>query len=204
MHASIDQLLSLRDGGPTAAAVAQHVQQCPDCTAEIARLREVRAGLQRLPAATAPDVWEAVEHQLQGHSNGPRWWSVAAVIGLLAVAIFAWQQTGRERAPGGVAVAAAQDVQADVPLPELVARSRQLEQLLRVIDQRSPQRMSADTANTIAGLQERIALIDYGLSNDASLPPHASTGLWQQRVNLMNTLVQVRGVQLQQLASEEL
>ncbi|MDH3767600.1 MAG: hypothetical protein OES99_04015, partial [Gammaproteobacteria bacterium] len=61
--------------------------------------------------------------------------------------------------------------------------------------------MNAGTAGTIAGLQDGIAVIDYGLSRNGELSQSQSEQLWRQRVGLMNTLVQVRGAQLQQVSN---
>ena len=86
-------------------------------------------------------------------------------------------------------------------LDELMAQSRRLEQLLRELNSSTPRVMKAGTAGTIAGLQDGIAYIDYGLSYDDRLDRVQSEQLWRQRVGLMNTLVQVRGAQLQQISN---
>ena len=49
MHASIDHLLSLRDGQPVDAATAVHVEQCERCAAELRKLREMQVKLRMSP-----------------------------------------------------------------------------------------------------------------------------------------------------------
>ena len=58
MHARIEHLLSLRDGEPVAAAVAEHVKLCPICSGELQRLSAIRAEIQELPQFEPPEVLE--------------------------------------------------------------------------------------------------------------------------------------------------
>jgi hypothetical protein len=83
----------------------------------------------------------------------------------------------------------------------LIQRSMQLEQALRAMPA-GPQVVSAGTAGTIAALEDRVALIDYQLSleSEHSLTPEQSRLLWRERVDLMNSLVQVRYAQAQRVS----
>jgi hypothetical protein len=90
-------------------------------------------------------------------------------------------------------------------LGELVARSQRLEQTLRALP-RGPVVVSAGTAGTIAELQDRIALVDYRLNAGFDEGPgdeletERARRLWQERVELMNTLLAVRYAQAQQVS----
>ena len=64
MHASIDHLLSLRDGEPVDAATAAHVEQCQRCSAELRKLRETRAKLQSLPQLDAPSSFQEIQRAM--------------------------------------------------------------------------------------------------------------------------------------------
>jgi hypothetical protein len=82
--------------------------------------------------------------------------------------------------------------------PALVQESERLDRALRRLPhQRSM--MSGGTATTIAGLEDRIALIDEQLtySNARGVPQPERTALWGERVELMNALVHVRYAQAQ-------
>ena len=71
--------------------------------------------------------------------------------------------------------------------------SARLERLLAEIPYQRPM-MTARTARTIVGLEDRIAYIDeqltFGTAYDMQIP--AREALWGERVELMNALVHVR------------
>jgi hypothetical protein len=82
----------------------------------------------------------------------------------------------------------------------LVEESARLERLLAEMPEQRPV-MTARTAGTIAGLEDRIAFIDEQLSYVAAgggLAPPEQRALWGERVDLMSALVHVRYAQAQQ------
>ncbi len=210
MHASVEQLLSIRDGAPVTADIAGHVARCCECSDELARLARVRAGLQTLPAPTAPSsAWAAIAARLDAPGRRRRRWVTVAAATAVA-AVVAWAalpgpRPGDPAAPAALPSEAVTTTPVSAPQPSdvdtLVAQSRQLEQLLRTLDRQSPRVMSATTAGTIAGLEDGIAVIDYGLTYDDQIGGESSQRLWRQRVDLMNSLVQVRGAQLQRVSN---
>jgi hypothetical protein len=82
--------------------------------------------------------------------------------------------------------------------PALVQESARLDRMLRRLSYQRPM-MSGETATTIAGLEDRIALVDEQLtySNAHGVPQPERTALWGERVELMNALVHVRYAQAQ-------
>ena len=80
----------------------------------------------------------------------------------------------------------------------LTSESARLERLLNQIPYR-PRLVNAATATTITGLEDRIAQVDQVLmySSVNGLRPEQAEALWQERVDLMNALVQVRYAQAQ-------
>ena len=80
----------------------------------------------------------------------------------------------------------------------LTSESARLERLLNRISYR-PRLVNAATATTITGLQDRIARVDQVLmySSVNGLRPEQTEALWQERVDLMNALLQVRYAQAQ-------
>ncbi|MBT8143930.1 MAG: hypothetical protein KJO55_04465 [Gammaproteobacteria bacterium] len=211
MHASTEQLLSLRDGAPVTAEVARHVADCTQCKASLEQSRALQRQLQQLPAVSAPaNGWEGIAARLDddaGALRTRRWLGLAAGV-IAAFAVLVVINGARQPAQPVVevpdAVASPATATDAEPVERLVARSQQLEQLLRQLDEASPRLMTASTANTIASLQDNIAMIDYGLTAAPDLSRDDSQQLWRQRIELMNTLVQVRGEQLQAYASQEL
>jgi len=234
MHPSTEDLLSVRDGEPVDAAVAERALDA-EHEREIERLRKTRDALRGLPELAPPDgMWEritAVERATRGRSN--TWLrraaglGVAAAVAALAVVLIATPSRPRGGVDQSAALQASDDAPAtaavDVPssivggptlfdpdrpfvgarivpasYPALVQESARLDGALRRLSYQRPM-MSGETASTIVGLEERIALIDEQLtySNARGAPQPQRTALWGERVELMNALVHVRYAQAQ-------
>ena len=94
MHASIEQLLNLRDGN-AGDGVAAHVSECAECGATLARLNLVTAALRSLPShASVPDRWPQIAACLSGARapqsaprSRPGWFLPAATAALVLVAV---------------------------------------------------------------------------------------------------------------------
>jgi hypothetical protein len=222
MHASIEELLSLRDGEPVAQAVTAHVAACAQCGVELDRLRRTRTALAALPLSEpAPASWAQIVQRAAARPSGAGPWlfvagfGVAAAVMVLAVLIAHLQQPAAPaplasaqsqapaRAPDGATPPA---TNAGTPVSELdtdalMQRSRRLEAALAAMSY-EPRVVNAGTAATIATLEDHLAYVDYRLSMDVEdpLPPEQSRRLWQQRVDLMDSLVNVRYAQLQRIA----
>jgi len=205
MHASIEQLLELRDaqgqdgqtGDPELRAP---VYSCGACRAELSRLNALREDMRSLPEIDPPaGRWQNIVQATA--SPGTSWrrplaWGIAA--SLLVMVWLAGNLSGRDStgnrvaapvsgvAAGSVAVNLEDDVDA------LIDRSRRLGMLLQSLPGR-PDVVRARTDNTIASLENSLALVDYTLNQpDAALTSGESRELWQHKVNLMDSLVKVR------------
>lgn len=203
MHADIEQLLRIRDRKPVAAETCEHVKSCAPCSDELQRLEKLTLALRGLPPLTPPaGAWQGIAARLERpRRRGVAAAAAAAVLVLAAVVI--WQL--RPATPPGSLAPVAGVTTERVPPPatgtalaDLLNESQRLEQVLRALDRDAPRVMSARTAGAIAGLEDSIALIDYGLTRDDDTDAGASQALWNRRVALMNTLVQVRGAQMHQ------
>lgn len=85
-------------------------------------------------------------------------------------------------------------------LQALMVESRQLEDDLRQVPA-EPRVMRAGTAAMIAELEDRIAAIDYQLSDpEIELSPEDEEIFWRERVRLMKSLVRLRYAQAQRAA----
>lgn len=218
MHASIEQLLSLRDGpgdentagnGPNLQGVKQHVSSCTLCGERLDELVSVRDELNRLPVQGPqrdhwPEILEAAGYQRTpaGRSRF-RWYAAAGMAAsvLLAAVIVINQQSGAPVTPEDRMADAGLADEAPDKAPRkwtteeieaLVARSQRLEQTLGAMPRR-PSVKRASTSDTIMGLQQSIAMVDYQINYSGnSITQQQSQRLWQQRVDLMNSLVNVR------------
>lgn len=81
----------------------------------------------------------------------------------------------------------------------LMVQSQLLEQDLRQLPEQ-PELARADTLATIDELESRIAAIDYQLSDpDADLTREEQEMYWQERVRMLDSLIQLRYAQSQRL-----
>jgi hypothetical protein len=202
MHASIDHLLSLRDGQPVDAATVAHVDQCARCLAELRKLRETQVQLQSLPQLDAPSSFQEIQRAMARPANAPRRIVSARLVAALAfvtlTAIFFVALRDGTRTP----VAEHKPVEQQTPaidiietarVPELVARSQQLEDLLQKLPDR-PRIERVSTAAMIDTIEDRIQWLDFQLSDarDSGLNEEQTRRLWRERVELMDSLVKVR------------
>lgn len=204
MHASIDHLLSLRDGQPVDAATAAHVEQCQRCSAELRKLREMQEKLQSLPPLEAPSSFAEIQRVMARPVAAPRrvlsTRVVAAVAFVTLTTIFfvaLRDETVPPVADRNQLPSQSQEQPTDLVetarLPELVAQSRHLEDLLQRLPER-PRIERVSTAATIDTIEQRIQWLDFQLSDarDSRLNEEQTRRLWRERVELMDSLVKVR------------
>jgi len=204
MHASIDHLLSLRDGEPVDAATAAHVAECARCSAELRKLRETRAQLQSLPQLDAPSSFQEIQRAMARPVAARRRVVSARLVAALAFVslttiFFIALRDQTEPTFGGRKVESVEhpnpptDVIETARVPELVARSQQLEGLLQKLPVR-PRIERVSTAAMIDTIEQRIQWLDFQLSDapDSGLNEEQTRRLWRERVELMDSLVKVR------------
>jgi hypothetical protein len=209
MHARIDHLLSLRDGEPVDLAVRSHVESCTECAQAKAGLETMRRRLAALPAVNAPaDGWARVLARIDAAQRpavprrGGSMVAIAASCAMLGVlAGILLRESGR-----GAPELAAQPAAGVLPqtldsIEELRDRSRVLEEVLAALPAR-PAVERAGTAVPIDTLQAQVQWVDHQLSvsGAAHAAPDLRERLWRERVEIMNTLVQLRYVEAQRVA----
>jgi anti-sigma factor RsiW len=204
MHARIDQLLSLRDGAPVSAEVRAHVDSCPECAASLARADALRARMRALPPAPEPvvDGWAAVRERVSAAREPRRAPSrigpLAAAASVGALALFAalrWRESPPLPTIGSPPTVTASSEELD----DLRARSRALESALAALPDR-PAVERAGTSVPIDSLEAQVQWLDHQLSVAGAdgRGPEAQR-LWRDRVEVMNSLVQLRYVEAQHL-----
>jgi len=205
MHARIDDLLSLRDGAPVDARVRVHVDGCAQCAAELARTVALRERLQALPPAaeSGTDAWPAIQARLAAAPRPVSRWNraapLAAAASVVALGLFAALRWVDVPAPDSAASRLPVVPEAE-SLADLRERSQALEALLAAMPER-PAVERAGTSVPIESLQAQVQWLDHQLSLAGADGRSAeSEQLWRDRVEVMNSLVQLRAVEAQLVA----
>ena len=193
IHATLEDLLALRDGDGN-TWVMTHIEACAECAAELERLHQSAAQLRALPVRRPPrDRWPEIRARVLAEQRRRRWmsagWASVAIAAslLLAVAL---------GAPGLPFGAVTQDQPRVGPgeLAEMVRESRELEEALRIYDQRG-RVLNGRAAMAIAELEDRLVVIDEELIRVRVLRrpiwDDEMLNLWRNRVGLLDALVNV-------------
>ena len=216
MHASLHDLLNLRDGSPVDAAVRRHVDGCATCAASLRQMRQLQAylastagpeppagGWDRVAAALDARAWRSAERPR-------REWLAAGVAAaaLIVLLVSRLAETPGHRPAARTAATAGPSAQLEPPsaaepvdLSRLIAHSQSLEFTLERLPGR-PRAERAGTALMLDTLEARIARVDATLlfAADAGLSEAEVGRLWQERVRLLDSLVNMRYAQAQHLA----
>ena len=182
IHCTMEDLTLLRDGEGTAWA-RKHLAECGECRREFDTLHQRVAQLRALASLNPPrDRWPTIRATLaaerrKSRMTRVRWGSMALAASLAG--IIAVRSVQNQRTESGTS----QDLRA------LVTQSQQLQETLRSYDPAN-RVMSGATAGAVADLEDRIAAIDEELDHPG-MPRDNLVGLWRQRVELMQGLVNV-------------
>jgi len=171
---------------------------------------DLAEALRRLPRHAPPrGAWREIRGRAEreGLVRRPRrpvrrdleWLAAGAVAATVVFALLDLPLSGTSPGEKPVSVDeagfAATPAENDASLGSLMARSRLLEEALRAAPE-TPRVMRASTASTIATLEDRIAMIDQQLSfPERPLSEAEARALWRERVQLMDSLVQLRYAQ---------
>lgn len=155
-------------------------------------LSEFSARLAALPAfEPPPGGWQSVLAAGQRRSGAPPRWPIAAAASVLAGAVgLVWLL---QSAPSQLVIA-----DRSMPGPAAFAgdavrlENDRLERLLAALPE--SRAMRGSTAFTVSQLEDRLVVVDDRLSRILLEPnaPEYAERLWRERVEVMNSLVQVR------------
>ncbi len=189
-HLSIEQLIAVRDGDrsePAFAEAHRHAALCASCRGELDRLHQRTARLRALPVLTPGRNHFPAVHGMVASERKQSRLRTAATIGLAAAAMLVVTVIGRDLLDPPRLDAADQIATAMTSSQQLEQRLAQINPDERVIDGR--------TAKLVIQLEDRIADLDAQLADVATLERELRMQrevlLWQQRVGLMNALVDV-------------
>ena len=172
----------------------------------------LQAGLRALPETMPPRaVWERIREQAEAEGllarqkqAGRRPWylgaGLAAAAALVAITLNPLQTTV-EPEPGQIVPSSVPtNPPIEARLNVLRAESSQLEGELASMPS-APRVRRAGTAASIADITDRIAAIDFQLSDpEVKLSPDEEEIFWRERVRLMKLLVKLRYAQAQRAA----
>ena len=184
MHCTMDDLLALRAGEASVWA-RRHVEDCAACRAELDNVYQRVARLKALPALRPPrDRWSIVRDAARVEQSRRRrtWgvWGLAAAAALAGVLVV----------PG-----LGSNGTLHAELSRAKDQSATLEDQLQNYDV-DGRVLTGRTAARVAELEDKIAVIDGDLARQGAAKAQAQDAelvkLWQQRVDLMRQLVNVR------------
>jgi hypothetical protein len=171
--------------------------------AHLDELLNLRARLRALPPApdANPDAWPQIQARIARSERGvPRRTRVAKFAAAASVAALGVFATMRLLDPPVAPVTPAGPVAAPAsadPLAELRSRSQMLEAVLAEMPAR-PAVERAGTSVPIESLEARVQWLDHEISvADAQTRGPVAEQLWRDRVEVMNSLVQLRYVEAQ-------
>jgi len=183
-HCTMSELLAVRDG-EGAAWARGHLDECPHCQEELTLLHQRVAAMRALPAQRPPrDRWAVIRAQAarerRGRLTRRMGWGGLAAAATIAVLL----------GVRGVGILGPTPAVGQTELETLMAQSQQLETTLHSYDPEG-RVLNARAAGIIADLEDRIALVDAGISQVTTRGGSRDDliSLWRDRVDLMNALV---------------
>lgn len=172
----------------------------------------LQSGLRELSDTMPPrEVWNRIREQAEAEGlisqsrlrNYKVWYvgaGLAAVIVLAVLIVPGLRNSVDQGFPVVPDITEATTSTGSNVLQALMVESRQLESDLRALPE-EPRVVRAGTQATILELEDRIAAIDYQLSDpDTHLSPDEQEIFWRERVRLMKSLVRLRYAQAQRAA----
>ena len=166
--------------------------------------------LRALPAAAArPDGWVDVQRRLAARAARSSrrahavQFALAASLAVVAV-IATWRVVDVTREHPAAVVRELAPLTAEQALAldrvaQLRTQSQQLDELIAVMGER-PALQRAGTSLPIDTLEAQVQWLDHQISvGDGEIEPGSAERLWRQRVEAMNSLVQLRYVEAQRI-----
>ena len=183
IHCTMDELLAIRDGQGSQGAL-RHLDECDECCNELELLHQRVAALKALPSLRPPrDRWSVVRDEVLARRARTRrrfgGWLTAAAAASVALAI----------GLGDLVTPAAQEPD---PLAELVSEAQLLERALRTMRPET-RVLTGRMAGAVAAVEDRLELLDlrFEQARVQRLSRERVIVLWQERVGLMDLLVNV-------------
>jgi hypothetical protein len=180
-HLNLDDLLALQDGEELAEAQA-HLIDCPTCAGELQELKHRQRLLRNLrPLRPARDAWPQIRARI---AAGQRRRKAALIAGAAALIILVLAPLFGTRS--------SRPVSQPEQVSELIKQSQGWEEKLRSVPE--PEMLDFQSAEAIVELEDQIALVDQWIGDFSGVAEHRDELplLWQTRIELLQTLVNMR------------
>ena len=185
-HLTTEELLAMRDNEATGAA-RRHVEECSDCRRELESVFQVQARLRALPSLKPPrDRWPEIRAaaEAEARARSRRRWTAAVTLVAATVLLLIGGRAAVEQRAERLQRAAL-----DAYLTDLREQSQLLDADLRAVESRS-RVLSAWRAETIVGVEDRLAELDDALARSTAPPLSIDVmELWRERVELQGALI---------------
>jgi hypothetical protein len=195
MHLTIERLLERLAGDGADAGETAHLAGCGRCRSELERLAAIRDELVEL-AEIGPrrDLWPKIETAMERtrRRGRLRWLAAAAAVALVVAAGLLAVRLSPRPIEIGSGVREIRSNETAEAVREMVAASRELEDLLARPAVRT-RVMGPQQAALIVTLEDRIAAVDAVLADPSeSGRDERELALWSERVRLLAALVRAR------------
>lgn len=186
MHATTSQLIAVRDGEPVAAAVRDHVADCPSCRAAVDKLAGLARSLRTLPDLEPPaDAFTRIQKRMAQKQarRRPGFWPTALAAGLagaLAVGIWLGHDGGET------------DTRTQQRIAAMQSEAAWLEALNREY-QSAGQPMPLSSEATLNALSRQLDSVDRSLAEAES--PSRRLSLLERRVTLLEASVTLQAAE---------
>ena len=185
IHCTMEELIAVRDGQSSAAAV-RHVEECEACRDELERLHQRVAWLKALPSFNPPrDRWAPVREAVVAERRAARRSRIVRVSLAAAASLALLVGIGDLVVPGEQGEAAA-------VVASLAEESQRLESVLRDLHPAS-RVMNGRMAGVVVGIEDLLADCDARLAGarEQQAPAAEMVDLWRERIGLVDALVTV-------------
>jgi len=210
MHATIEQLICIRDSEPLDAGVAAHVQSCQPCLEHLEELRLRQQQLKELPQQQgSADNFAKIQERLTVSSSVRYRYALTAAAVVAALLIGVWVNVSRDLNTVEQIVESGpmlieqdvQDLQNGISTQELIRRSQTLESVYSRLSQVAADNPTGSTQQALDALENRLAVLDYGLNQRqlSAAEQQELNQLWRRRVDTLQSMV---GVQQAELAMQ--
>jgi hypothetical protein len=180
-HLNLDDLLALQDGENLAEADA-HLIDCPSCAGELRELKHRQRLLRDLrPLRPARDAWPRIRAGIAARQRKRK---TALIAGAAALILLVLAPLFGTRSPPPVIH--------PEQVSELIKQSQGWEEKLRSVPE--PEMLNIQSAEAMVELEDQIALVDQWIGDFSGVADDRGelTVLWQTRIELLQTLVNMR------------
>ncbi|WP_395373630.1 hypothetical protein [Marinicella sp. W31] len=182
MHATVEQLLEIKDGIDN--VVSQHVKTCAHCQNTLQQLQQLQGELHGLSSEVPSGQWQKIQATYLTTSqqkNTTRLvraiYALAAAVLISAVVVIFTFSSRQD-----------QENQMYEKMVQLIVESNTLEQLITTQLNQAPDLIDRSTAFRIERLKWRLKLIDQEIETSALADTDTKIALWEDRIRALEAI----------------